>query len=107
MRLIEVILYHQGVREGGRAEWEAVKNIANKAKTPRQGLAAMRAMGASEDLANAEDTFKFICTEARDQDTFYYAAGLVYNPHTRRFLAEKFKEHFDEASETYSRRKRC
>lgn len=33
-------------------------------------------------------------TEARDQDTFYYAGGLMRNPVTRRFLANKFKENF-------------
>lgn len=75
-----------------------MKGIASKAKNPRQGLAAMRAMGASKDMAIAEETFKFILNEARDQDTLYYAYGLRANPLTRRFVADKFKEHFDTVS---------
>ena len=46
----------------------------------------------------AEKTFQYILHEARDQDTFYYAAGLRDNLLTRRFVADKFKEHFDTVS---------
>ena len=91
-------MHAQGVREGGQAEWEAVKAIASKPKTPRHGLGAMRAMGASRDMGIAEQTFQYILHEARDQDTFYYAAGLRDNLLTRRFVADKFKEHFDAVS---------
>lgn len=86
------------MQEGGTEEWEAVKRIAIKAKSPSQGLSAMQAMGASKDLSLAEATFQFIMTEARDQDTFYYAGGLMRNPATRRFLATKFKENFPAVS---------
>ncbi|KAJ8489143.1 hypothetical protein ONZ51_g3140 [Trametes cubensis] len=96
------IIFRIGVQEGGQPEWEAVKRIAAKAKTPSQGLAAMRAMGRSKDLNLAEDTFKFIMTEARDQDTFYYAGGLMNNPVTRRFLANKFKENFAAFEKRYA-----
>ena len=82
------------MQEGGRPEWEAVKRMAAKPKNPFQGLSAMRAMGANKDLGLAEETFTFILNEARDQDTFYYARGLHMNFATRRFLVEKFKEHF-------------
>ena len=82
------------MRYGGRPEWELVRNIAVKPKNPSQGLSAMRAMGASQDLGLAEETFKFILNDARDQDTFYYAGGLMRNFATRRFVGEKFKEHF-------------
>ncbi len=58
----------------------------------------MQAMGASKDLKLAEATFQFIMTEARDQDTFYYAGGLMRNPATRRFLATKLKENFPAVS---------
>lgn len=86
------------MQEGGKEEWEAVKRIAIRAKSPSQGLSAMQAMGASKDLSLAEATFQFIMTEARDQDTFYYAGGLMRNPATRRFLATKFKENFPAVS---------
>ncbi|KAI9056855.1 leucyl aminopeptidase [Trametes sanguinea] len=96
------ITFRIAVQEGGQAEWEAVKSIAAKAKNPAQGLAAMRAMGASKDLNLAENTFSFIMNEARDQDTFYYAGGLMRNPVTRRFLANKFKENFAAFQKRYA-----
>ncbi|KAI0668551.1 leucyl aminopeptidase [Trametes maxima] len=96
------IIFTIGVQEGGRPEWEAVKSIAAKAKNPAQGLAAMRSMGGNKDMALAEETFKFIMTEARDQDTFFYAGGLARNRATRHFLAEKFKENFAEFERRYS-----
>ena len=89
-----LIKNHQAVREGGRPEWEAVKRVALAPKNPYQGLSAMRAMGASKDLGLAEETFQFILNEARDQDTSYYAGGLQRNYLTRKFVAQKFKEHF-------------
>ena len=99
-----LIIDHQAVREGGRPEWEAVKRVALAPKNPYQGLSAMRAMGASKDLGLAEETFQFILNEARDQDTFYYAGGLQRNFLTRKFVAEKFKEHFATVSSHHSAR---
>ncbi|RDX52652.1 hypothetical protein OH76DRAFT_1553921 [Lentinus brumalis] len=96
------ITFRTAVRKGGRAEWELVRNIAAKAKNPSQGLSAMRAMGASQDLGLAEETFQFILNGARDQDTFYYAGGLMNNFATRRFVAEKFKEHFATFEKRYA-----
>ncbi len=66
----------------------------------------MRAMGASQDLGLAEETFQFILNGARDQDTFYYAGGLMNNFATRRFVAEKFKEHFATVRRSSLRMKR-
>ncbi|KAI0831781.1 leucyl aminopeptidase [Trametes gibbosa] len=99
---LTTITFRIAAQEGGQQEWEAIKRIAVKAKTPSQGLSAMRAMGASKDLNLAEDTFKFIMTNARDQDTFYYAGGLMRNPVTRRFLANKFKENFAAFDKRYA-----
>ncbi|KAI8998978.1 leucyl aminopeptidase [Trametes punicea] len=96
------VTFRIAVQEGGQPEWEAVKRIAVKAKSPSQGISAMRAMGASKDLNLAEDTFKFVMTEARDQDTFYYAGGLMRNFVTRRFLANKFKETFSAFEKRYA-----
>ncbi|OJT04088.1 Aminopeptidase 2, mitochondrial [Trametes pubescens] len=96
------VTFRTAVQEGGQQEWEAVKRIAIKAKSPSQGLSAMQAMGASKDLKLAEATFQFIMTEARDQDTFYYAGGLMRNPATRRFLATKFKENFPAFEKRYA-----
>ncbi|KAI0781326.1 leucyl aminopeptidase [Trametes elegans] len=96
------VTFRVAVQEGGRPEWEAVKRIAAKAKNPSQGLSAMRAMGASRDPALAEATFAFIMDGARDQDTFYYAGGLARNFATRRFLADKFREHFAAFEKRYA-----
>ncbi|KAH9857712.1 leucyl aminopeptidase [Lenzites betulinus] len=96
------ITFRMAVQEGGQPEWEVLKRIATKAKTPSQGLSAMRAMGATKDLNLAESTFTFIMTETRDQDTFYYAGGLMRNPVTRRFLATKFKENFAAFEKRYA-----
>ncbi|KAI0713398.1 peptidase family M1-domain-containing protein [Earliella scabrosa] len=99
---LTAVTFRIAVEEGGRPEWEAVKRMAAKPKNPFQGLSAMRAMGANKDLGLAEETFTFILNEARDQDTFYYARGLHMNFATRRFLVEKFKEHFATFEKRYA-----
>ncbi|CDO74865.1 hypothetical protein BN946_scf185004.g15 [Trametes cinnabarina] len=96
------VTFRIAVQEGGQGEWEAIKRIAAKAKNPAQGLAAMRSMGASKDLNLAEKTFDFIMNEARDQDTFYYADGLMRNFVTRRFVANMFKEHLAAFQKRYA-----
>ncbi|TBU29067.1 peptidase family M1-domain-containing protein [Dichomitus squalens] len=96
------VVFRTAVREGGRSEWEAIKRVVLAPKNPYQGLSAMRAMGASKDLGLAEETFQFILNEARDQDTFYYAGGLQRNFVTRKFVAEKFKEHFATFEKRYA-----
>lgn len=58
-------------------------------------MAARRALGASKDRALAEATFDYILNEARIQDVNIISRGLQRNPRTRKFLAEKVKEHFD------------
>lgn len=39
----------QAIKKGGRKEYESVKAITSKPKTPQMGIAGMRAMGASQD----------------------------------------------------------
>ncbi|KAI1788458.1 peptidase family M1-domain-containing protein [Ganoderma leucocontextum] len=99
---LAAVIFRIAVREGGRPEWEAVRRIASQPKNPSQGLSAMRAMGASKDLGLAEETFDFILNDARDQDTFYYAGGLQRNYVTRKFVAQKFKEHFATFQKRYA-----
>ncbi|KAI0637348.1 leucyl aminopeptidase [Trametes polyzona] len=99
---LTTIIFRMSVQEGGQPEWEAVKRVAAKSKNPSQSLSAMRSLGATKDLNLAEETFKFIMTEARDQDTFFYAGGLMRNPATRRFLANKFKENFEAFEKRYA-----
>ncbi|OBZ75470.1 Aminopeptidase 1 [Grifola frondosa] len=58
--------------------------------------------GASEGIDLAAETFRFILTDARDQDTFYYFYGLQRNFKTRRYLATAFKEHYDVFEKRYT-----
>ena len=89
--------------------------ITQKPKNPSVGMAAMRAMGASPDLAlarmshdtfdyhscaqsYAEETWQFILTKSKDQDIVYYFLGLYENPSTRHFLVENFRKDFEPVS---------
>ena len=83
-------------------EWERVKALASQPKTPAQGMSAMTALGASPDLALADRTFTYLMAEARDQDVLFLLRGLQQNSATRRFLAEKTKEHFVELERRYA-----
>ncbi|RDX48017.1 hypothetical protein OH76DRAFT_1484207 [Lentinus brumalis] len=96
------ITYRIAVQEGAKREWERVKELAVQPKTPAQGMAAMLALGATQDLALAEATFQFMIGEARDQDAMFVARGLQNNPKTRKFLARRTKEEFDRLEQKYS-----
>ncbi|KAH9923984.1 leucyl aminopeptidase [Epithele typhae] len=93
------VTFATAVKEGGQAEWDVVRNICGKARTPAHGTAAMRALGATQDMARATATFEYLMTEARNQDVIYYVWGLLINRRTRRFQAESFKAHYPEASQ--------
>lgn len=55
----------------------------------------MCAIGATKDLALAEETWEHVMTKSRDQDIFYYFAGLHFNPKTRHFLVQSFRKNYD------------
>ncbi|PCH39551.1 hypothetical protein WOLCODRAFT_29621 [Wolfiporia cocos MD-104 SS10] len=92
---LERVTYSTAVRFGGRDEWNAVKDIAQKPKHPSAGVAAIIGMGSTQDVDVAKDTFKFMMDDARDQDVYLFFAGLGGNPATRRFLAQAFKDNYD------------
>ncbi|KAI0717276.1 peptidase family M1-domain-containing protein [Cerioporus squamosus] len=96
------VTYRIAVQEGGKREWERVKALAVQPKTPAQGMAAMLALGATQDLALAEATLQFMVGEARDQDGLFVARGLQSNPKTRKFLARRTREEFDRLEQKYS-----
>ncbi|OCH95247.1 hypothetical protein OBBRIDRAFT_788437 [Obba rivulosa] len=91
---LEYATYRTAVNNGGRAEWEAVKNIVEKPKNPASGVNAMRVLGQTADMDLARATFDYILNDARDQDLFYYFMGLQRNYKTRRFVSSAFKEHY-------------
>ena len=76
---------------GGRKEYDAVKAIVVKPKTPQMGIAAMRAMGAPTDRALQDETWDYLMNKCRDQDIFYFFAGLLDNYGARHYVAEQFK----------------
>ena len=65
-------------------------------------MAALYALGASKDIGLAEETFQFALTGVRDQDIPRCLVGLQRNPLTRKFLAERVKEHFDELEKRFA-----
>ena len=91
----------QNVREGGRAEWEAVRQIATKPKNPTQGISALRGLAQVKDPELARATWKYMMEEVRVQNLFNIIALMGINPHARRFLAEQFKKDYALVSKKY------
>nr|XP_012184617.1 uncharacterized protein FIBRA_07548 [Fibroporia radiculosa]CCM05334.1 predicted protein [Fibroporia radiculosa] len=91
---LEAVVFATAVEYGSHTEWEAVKQISLKPKSPSSGMAAMRAMCATQDLALARETVNYAFHKARDQDITYCFAGLEKNFKTRKLLATAFMENF-------------
>ncbi|THG98505.1 hypothetical protein EW026_g3702 [Hermanssonia centrifuga] len=89
------VTYITAVRHGGRLEYEAVKRILKKPKTPTSGISAMHAMCAVEDPILIQETLEFLLIDARDQDVIYFFEGLQANHKTRRTLLQFFRENYD------------
>ena len=72
--------------------------LHDNAKTPSEKIASMLAMGApqTEDLLN--ETLDFITNKSRDQDIFYFFAGLAGNHKARRMLTKYFFDQYDVVS---------
>ena len=85
----------QAVEHGDRADYNTVKGQVSTGKNPSIKVSAMRAIGATKDLALAEETWEHIMNKSRDQDIFYYFSGLQGNPETRHFLVQKFRSNYD------------
>jgi aminopeptidase 2 len=99
------------VKYGGRKEYDAVRAIYEKPKTPTSKKAAMyaiaadigqftdemcrRAMCASQDADLLQETLDYLLTKVRDQDVIYFVAGMQANLRGRRPLALFFKEKYD------------
>jgi len=88
-------IFSVAVRHGSRAEYEAVKLIVENPKTPTSRIAAMKAMGATEDPILAAETLEYMLKKARDQDIRYFFIGLQANFKTRRMLTQFFKDNFE------------
>jgi aminopeptidase 2 len=104
------------VRHGGRKEYEAVRNVHDKPKTPTSRISAMYisipgsglcridccifrlAMGSTEDPGLMQETFQFILSKAKDQDVVHFFQGLSSNFKTRRLLVRFFKDEYNQVN---------
>ncbi|KAF6764898.1 leucyl aminopeptidase [Ephemerocybe angulata] len=90
------VTFSIGVKYGGVEEYEAALRAHDKPKTPMQKIAAMTALGNTQDPELLKRTFDSISTKARDQDIMYYFAGLAGNFKSRRLLTSYFRDHYQE-----------
>ncbi|TFK46426.1 leucyl aminopeptidase [Heliocybe sulcata] len=86
--------YSVAVRYGGRKEYDAMRKIYQKPKTPTAGQAAIAAMCSVDNLELAKETLEFMKTQARDQDVIWFIAQLGSNHGTRRLMAQYFKDNY-------------
>ena len=106
------------MKYGGRTEYDQVKAVVLKPKTPKFEIAAMAAMCAVRDPALAgkllkiltlarrafsdvlfffsfeEETWDYVMTKARDQDLYQFFRSFWENALMRRFLINKFRENY-------------
>ncbi|KAL6304086.1 ERAP1-like C-terminal domain-containing protein [Sparassis latifolia] len=68
--------FRTAIRKGGRKEWEFVKKIASNPLSATFSVPAMRTMGAVQDQQLAEDTFRYILIEVRNEDCWYFVEEL-------------------------------
>ncbi|KAJ7489904.1 leucyl aminopeptidase, partial [Mycena galericulata] len=87
---LQTAIFVAAVRYGGRAEYEAVVKIQEQPKTP---TARIIAMGVTQDQTLLDETFAYILTKSRDQDTMYYFRGLQSNIIAKRQLV-RFEGNF-------------
>lgn len=92
---LQRVTFSAAVRHGGRLEYEAVRKVHDKPKTPTSRISAILAMGATEDPELMQETFQFILSKARDQDVIYFFRGLSVNSKARRPLVHFFKDEYD------------
>lgn len=93
---LQAAIFSVAVRHGGREEYDTVRRICdNHAKTPTTKLAAIRAMGATNDPVLIAETIDYTLTKSQDQDLKYFFVGLQANFKTRRMLTQMFKDNYE------------
>ncbi|KAF8061516.1 leucyl aminopeptidase [Lyophyllum atratum] len=92
---LQRVIFSTAVKHGGRAEYDTVVRLHDKPKTPTERIAAILAMGSTQDPELLNETFKFISTKARDQDVMYFFRGLSANRKARRPLVQYLKDEYD------------
>jgi len=99
---LEAITYRIAVKYGGREEWEFVKGINEVGKTPTSRIAAIRALGNTQDLAIAKETLEYMWAKAKDQDFHYFFYGLSTNNKTKRLLRSYLFENYDKITARFA-----
>ncbi|KAL5529124.1 hypothetical protein ACEPAG_5098 [Sanghuangporus baumii] len=99
---IERATYTTVVKHGGRAEYDAVKAIFEKPKTPTMRTAAIAGLCSPKDQTLIDETLKFMMTEAKDQDVYMFIANLASNVVSRRKMAMFLKENYNELYNRFS-----
>ncbi|KAF8921527.1 leucyl aminopeptidase [Mucidula mucida] len=97
---LQRVIYGTAVKYGGREEYDSVKQLVESVKTPTSKLAAMIALGQTQDPALIQETFDYLLTSSRDQDFVYFLRGLSSNFKSRRQTAQVFKDNYAQGSFT-------
>ncbi|KAL1709873.1 hypothetical protein EV121DRAFT_252475 [Schizophyllum commune] len=92
--LLRTIFVHS-VKNGGRAEFDKMKQVLKKPKTPTYSVAAMSAMCSTRDPALLEETKHYVLNESRDQDLLHFFRGLQGNTSARRMFVALLKDNYD------------
>ncbi|KAF9050721.1 leucyl aminopeptidase [Hymenopellis radicata] len=91
---LQRVIYGTAVKYGGREEYDSVKQLVESVRTPTSKLAAMIALGQTQDPALIQETFDYLLTSSRDQDFVYYLRGLSSNFQSRRQTAQFFRDNY-------------
>ncbi|KAL1756342.1 hypothetical protein FB107DRAFT_211566 [Schizophyllum commune] len=83
------------VKNGGRAEFDKMKQVLKDPKTPTFRAAAISAQCSTRDPVLLEETKHYVLNEARDGDMPPFFRGLQGNPTARRLLVSLLKDNFD------------
>ncbi|KDR73433.1 hypothetical protein GALMADRAFT_72186 [Galerina marginata CBS 339.88] len=100
---LERVIFITAVGNGDREEYNAMIKILDKPKTPSQKIAAILAMGATQDEALLKETLTFMSTQARDQDVFYFFRSLTSNHKPRRLLTKYLLDEYDTVYKRFER----
>jgi len=99
---LEAITYRIAVKHGGREQWEFVKGINEAGKTPTSRIAAIRALGETQDLDVAKETLDYMWAEAKDQDFIYFFSGLSTNAKTKRLLRSYVFDNYEKVTARFA-----
>ncbi|KZT63496.1 hypothetical protein DAEQUDRAFT_747814 [Daedalea quercina L-15889] len=93
---LEHIIY--ATMNGGRTEWDAMKEIAIKSKDPSTGTVACKGLTAMHDPEIARDTWTYMMEEVRMQDLYDMSEAMGDNPQMRQvdyeLVVKKFKGNY-------------